>query len=126
MEERSGFVSFGSTQGHLSGLICLSAEQDTGNWTVAQGAQAGDLVVFYFTKPVAAFLACGRVIRRSDLTYGKDRKPTAEVGMIRLFPEPVTLQRAKDRLALRWLKAPQGFGMGRKENVILLLSLGGL
>lgn len=126
MVDRSGFVSFGSTPDHLSGLICHSAEQDTAVWTVAKGAQPGDLVVFYFTKPVAAFLACGRVIRPSRETYGEDRKPMAEVGKIRLFPEPVTLQRARKRLALRWLQTPQGFAQGRKDDVAILLSLGGL
>jgi hypothetical protein len=126
MEERSGFICFGSTKEHLSGLICMAAEQKTGTWTVAESAQPGDLVVFYFTKPVAAFLACGRVIHRSQMTYGRNHKPMAEVGMIRMFPEPVTLQRAKDRLALGWLRTPQGFALGPKENVTLLFPLAGL
>lgn len=126
MVDRSGFVSFGSTPDHLSGLICHSAQQETTVWTVAEVAQPGDLVVFYFTKRVGAFLACGRVIRRSKETYSEDRKPMAEVGKIRLFPEPVTLQRARERLALRWLQTPQGFALGRKEDVALLVYLGGL
>jgi hypothetical protein len=125
MEQRSGFVSFGSTQDHLADLIRASAEQRNTTWTVAEGAQDGDLVVFYFTIPVAAFLACGRVIRRSKETWGRDKKPMADVGMIRLFPEPVTLRRAKERLALPWLRTPQGFGTRRQENVALLLALGG-
>ena len=66
MDQRSGSVSFGSTQEHLAELIRASANQGSATWTVAEGAQDGDLVVFYFTIPVAAFLAHGRVIRRSD------------------------------------------------------------
>ena len=125
-QDRSGYVSFGSTQEHLSELIRASAEQSTTTWTVAEEAQEGDLVVFYFTIPISAFLACGRVLRRSEDTWGEDDKPMAEVGILRLFPEPVTLQRAKKRLGLRWLRAPQGFAKKRHENVALLLALGGV
>ena len=109
----------------MAELIRASADQRSTPWTVAEGAQEGDLVIFYFTIPVAAFLACGRVIRRSDKTWGKDKKPMAEVGMIRLFPEPVMLKRARERLGLAWLKTPQGFAKRRQENVALLLALGG-
>jgi hypothetical protein len=125
MEQRSGFVSFGSTQAHLEELIRVSADQSTATWTAAEGANDGDLVVFYFTIPVGAFLAYGRILRRSQETWGADKKPMAEVGMIRLLPEPVTLKRAKERLQLPWLKAPQGFAKRRQENVALLLALGG-
>jgi hypothetical protein len=123
MEQRSGFISFGSKPEHLTALIKASAEQDIVTWTVAEDAEPGDLVVFYFTIPVAAFLACGRVIRRSSETWKK--KPMAEIGMIRLFPEPVTLSRARERLAFPWLKTPQGFATRRQEDVALLLILGG-
>jgi hypothetical protein len=125
MELRSGFVTFGSTQEDLAELIRTSADQLSTTWTLSEEAQDGDLVVFYFTVPVTAFLACGRVIRRSKEKWGDHKKPMAEIGMIRLLPEPVTLRRAKERLGLPWLKTPQGFAKRRHENVALLAVLGG-
>lgn len=43
----------------------------------------------------------------------------------RLLPEPVSLSRAKNQLALPWLKAGQGFAKRRQEDVHLILALGG-
>jgi hypothetical protein len=62
------------------------------------------------------------VIRRSEKKW--DGKPMAEVGMVRLFPEPVSLKSAKERLALPWLKTPSGFGLRAHEGVDLILALG--
>jgi hypothetical protein len=126
MEENNGFVCFGSTDENLSALIGAASRQENVTWTVAIGAEPGDLVVFYFTEPVGAFLACGRVIRRSEDSFGDDEKPMAEVGRIRLMPEPVTLRRARSALAHPWLKTPSGFGKGRKDGVALLALLGGI
>jgi hypothetical protein len=120
----SGFVSCGSTAGHLSQMICAATGQRSETCSVAEGASDGDLVVFYFAKPVEAFLGYGRVIRWWQARWNE--KPLAEVGMIRLFPLPVTLKRAKERLGLPWLRAAQGFTRRRQENVAMLLALGGV
>jgi hypothetical protein len=120
----SGFVSYGATAGHLSQVVCAAADQRSQTSVVAKGAMDGDLVVFYFTRPVEAFLGYGRVVRWWQEKWNE--RPLAEIGMIRLFPVPVSLKRAKERLALPWLKVAQGFGRRRQENVAMLLSLGGV
>jgi hypothetical protein len=121
----SGFVGFVSTPKNIIDLVDWSAKQGTIYWTVCEDARAGDLVVFYAIKPWYAFLAYGKVIKRLGEKWGRGKKPMAEVGMLRLLPEPVSLRRAKERLGMRWLRAAEGFANRRQEDVHLILALGG-
>lgn len=117
----SGYVGFLSKRGDLSQLIECVARQDPVTWTVCEDAGPGDLVVFYAAEPWYAFFAYGKVIRRIEEKW--KGKPMADVGMLRLLPEPVSLQRAKNHLALPWLNAAQGFANRRQENIELVLAL---
>lgn len=118
------FVSYAR---HATDVWHLARSAATGKsvtWTVHRSAKAGDLVAFYCMNPLAAFIAHGRVVRRSKDRFGRSRKPMADVGLIQLFPKPVTIQDAKRKLGFPWLRTAQGFELRPCEGVELLIALG--
>lgn len=120
-----GFIGFASKEKHLIVLLWSCAMHGTVEWTVCEDARPGDLVLFYAMKPWHAFFAHGRVLKRLERKWGRRRNPMAEVGVLRLLPEPVTLRRAKERLGMPWLRAAEGFGRQCQKDVHLILALGG-
>lgn len=118
MTARDGYVSVGSKRADLESLICAAAGNDSLLWTVDAKAELHDLVVFYFTQPVSAFVACGKVLGPTPKTHGRSRRRMAQIGKIRLFPRPIPLAEARRMLDASWLRTPQGFGRGQKAGVV--------
>ena len=120
----SCYVGFASTSRNVQDIVSAAAERTNLTWTISETAIPGDLVVFYATEPVYSFIAYGRVLQ--DVAEKCRGKHQAEIFNVKLLPEPVTLQRAKERLGMRWLDTAKGFGRGRKENLKLITTLGGV
>jgi hypothetical protein len=59
------------------------------------------------------FVAHGRILCRSEQTYGDDDNPMAEVGVIHLLAQPVVLKKAERSLGPPWINAPQGIATRR-------------
>jgi hypothetical protein len=107
------WISFGSLEVHAQELVRAAAIGKPIEWTVHQDARPGDDVLFYLTNPVYAFIATGKVEKRSpeDWPGLPDKpRPQAFISQIRLLPSPITIQAAKVNLPhAKWLKAPSGF-----------------
>ena len=123
-EPRPEFVSYARHAKDTWELARAAATGETVRWTVHPAAVRGDVVLFYCMRPLGAFIAHGRVLRRLEERFGRRGKPTAEVAMLRLLPQPVTIVDAKRKLAFPWLKAAQGFERHPCEGVSLLIALG--
>ncbi len=115
----------------MQALVRAEAKSQPLRWTLAESAQAGDLVVFYFVKPRFEFVGQGVVKRTTQQTNSTWRapdgsnKPRGVIEGIRLFTSPVPLREAKKLLpAERWLLSPKGFARIRHEGLDTIIKAG--
>lgn len=92
----------------------FGADDDSVIWTARKNALFNDVVFFYFTAPVSAIVACGRVIDEvwlnEDIQSDWEGKWMAEVGHVELFPENKYIPISKLRAIFpewNWLKMPR-------------------
>lgn len=117
-----GFVGYLDTPKNLRLLVQLAWSRKKGTWPVAPAASVGDVMIFYYTKPLSAFVAHAEVLGcSSELWKGR---PTVKIGSVQMLRRPVPLKLATARTGLAWLKAPAGFGRRRQPGVGRIIALG--